>query len=129
MIAARVAAGLYVLGITTRIVSLTADVFARRLKAGDCDLYVGQLAASGSPGLAQLRKAFVVGGRVKMANKLVGQSRAGMERQFTATVPIVPLFHRSLRLHIRSDVKGVSFSATKTLDYPGIFFSGEPVKN
>ncbi len=129
VIAARVAAGLYELGIATRIVSLSADVFARRVGAGDCDLYIGQLAASGSPGLAQLRKAFVVGGKVKMANKLLGQSRAGMERQFATTMPIVPLFHRNLRLHIRSDVKGVAFTETETVDYPGIFIFGDPVKN
>ncbi len=129
VIAARVAAGLYVLGITTRIVSLTADVFARRVRAGDCDLYLGQLAASGSPGLARLRKAFVIGGQVKTAQKLFGQSRASMERQFAATLPIVPLFRRSLRLHIRSDVNGVDFEATRTIDYPGVFFFGEPVKN
>lgn len=129
VIAARVAAGLYRFGITARIVSLSAEVFARRSRTGDCDLYIGQLASSGSPGLAHLRKAFVVGGNVKLATRLLRSSRAAMERQFDAIVPLVPLFHRSLRLHIRNDVKGLEFSATNTLDYTGIFLFGEPAKN
>ncbi|MCP4445221.1 MAG: hypothetical protein GY811_07755 [Myxococcales bacterium] len=129
IIAARVAAALFQHGITTRIVSLRAGVFASRSRGGECDLFIGQLATSGASPLAQLRKAFVLGKQGKTARRLAGKSRPTIERQLAMDLPIVPLFRRSLRLHIRTDVHGIALSSGNTVDYPAIHFHGEAAKN
>ncbi len=134
--AARVAAGLFELGIATRIVSLRGDEFHRRIRSDDCDLFIGQLApggglltTSGAAGLTFLRKAFAIAGHVKDAKKYFREGRAELERNFAKAMPLVPLFHRSLRVHYRSNVEGLRFTGARTLDYPGIFIHGDPVKN
>ncbi len=125
-VAARVAAALFAHGIKTKIEVLPAKTFARRSRSGLCDLYIGQLAPGRLLPTDLLRKAFVIAGHVKTAYGLTGKSRTAIERRFDRELPMLPLFHRALRLHYRGDVGGVRPAA---LRYSDLFYYGEPVTN
>ncbi len=129
-IGAKVAAALFAFGIRTRIVSLSASAFARRLRTGQYDIHVGQLVDSSVFASDALRAAFAVSGQRVMANSL-----ASLKRRFERDYPIVPLFHRSLRVHYRSDLQGVHFAPQfgavggTWLAFDRIHLYGEPEKN
>ncbi len=125
-VAARVAAALFTHGIKTKIEVLSAKTFARRSRNGQCDLYIGQLATGRLTPTDLLRKAYVVGGRRGTARSLRGESRTSIERRFSKDLPLVPLFHRALRLHYRGDVGGVKPAALRFSD---LFYYGVPNVN
>lgn len=129
VIAGRVAAALFAIGIETRLVTLRANAFARRVRNGQCDLYIGQLATDTSFAADTLRTAFVVGGFATLLAPLSAQSKSGMEREFASHLPLVPLFHRGLRVHHRSDLHAIEFDESSRLRYEDLFFFGEPEKN
>jgi MarR-like DNA-binding transcriptional regulator SgrR of sgrS sRNA len=129
VIAGRVAAALFAIGIKTRLVSLHANAFARRVKTGQCDLYIGQLATRSDFAADTLRTAFVVGGFEKLLGKFGKESRGGMERQFNEHLPLIPLFHRGLRVHHRSDLQEVAFDDNSRLLFEDLFLYGLPEKN
>ncbi|MBL4633452.1 MAG: hypothetical protein JKY56_06260 [Kofleriaceae bacterium] len=129
-IGAKVAAALFAFGIRTRIVSLSASAFARRLRTGAYDIYVGQLVDSSVFASDTLRAAFAVSGQRVVANSL-----ASLKTRFERDYPIVPLFHRSLRVHYRGDLQGVRFAphfgavGGTWLGFDDIHLIGEPEKN
>ena len=129
IIAGRVAAALFAIGIRTRLVSLQANAFARRVHSGQCDLYIGQLATHRGFAADTLREAFVVGGFGKLLAPLSDESKTGMERQFAAHLPLIPLFHRGLRVHYRSDLHAIEFDGDSRLRYEDLFIFGVPEKN
>lgn len=129
-IGAKVAAALFAFGIRTRIVSLSATAYARRVRTGKYDVRVGQLALSSPFAADALRASFSLAGR-----KVESSSRAALERRFDTELPIVPLFHKGLRIHHRSDLYGVSFAAISSAHggsrpmFENIYLVGEPEKN
>ncbi len=129
IVAGRIAAALFAVGIQTRLVSVQPNVFARRIALGQCDLYIGQLATAAQRPEDTLRSAFVAGGFAKLLPALAKKNRASMERQFAKQLPVVPLFHRGLRVHNRSDLLGIEFDSRARLGYEDIYFFGSPEKN
>lgn len=127
VIAGKVAAALFSLGIGSRIVSVRAAAFHRRIRAEECDLYIGQLAHTLASPKEQLVRAFVVGKvDAKVAHRL---ELPAAILKFEATLPIIPLFHKSLRVHYRQDVQGIGFDRSAGLAFENLFFFGSPDKN
>jgi ABC-type transport system substrate-binding protein len=129
IVAGRVAAALFALGIQTRLVVLQADAFASRIASGKCELYIGQLATPAEFPTDTLRTAYVAGGFQALLGAVAKKGRAGLERQFAAQLPVVPLFHRGLRVHHRSDLLSVGFDGSARLRYEDMYFYGTPQKN
>ena len=50
----------------------------------------------------------------------------GLAREFAARWPLVPLFHRAVRVHYRADVRGVALLPAAIVRWDELFFSGEP---
>ncbi len=129
-IAGKVAAALFSFGIQSKIVSLHASVFSARVQARRCDLYIGQQALTSFSGNDALLASFVIARAP--ARRM---SRAGLEKRFSETMPLVPLFHRSLAVHYRSDVYGLSFAPLAPgrrgarLQYEDLYFFGSAERN
>ena len=126
-IAAKVVAALFQLGVRAHITSLEAAEFAERVQRGSCDLYIGQLAMPGALSQLTLAAAFAVGGDRWSLDTLrkgpLDRVRAG--RIFTERLPVVPLFHRALRVHHRENVRGIHFDDTSRLYLDDVFFHGK----
>jgi ABC-type transport system substrate-binding protein len=128
-VAARVVRALDKLGIAATIADLDAAAFAARVARGDGDLWIGQLAApGGAPGLVW-GAAFAAGGDPWAARQLAAGplDGAAARREFAARLPILPLMHRSVRLHHRADLRGLAFDASARLGFADVFFFGAPV--
>jgi hypothetical protein len=129
-VAGKVVAALFQLGMKARIAELPADEFAERVRRGACDLYIGQLAvpvpraelalvaalsAGGDPGGARALRD------TPLADKRLG---ATLSKRFAARLPIVPLYHRAVRVHHRSDLRGIRFDLASRLHHAELFFFG-----
>lgn len=134
-IALRVARGLDRLGIGFTIEAVAPDKLRERAARGDCDLWIGQLAAPIAVAAAWWGAAFAAGGDGWLAGKLASGAAdhaalpADVARQFASRLPIVPLMFRSLLVWHRSDVRGLRFDASAR---PGLadlyWFKGKPQK-
>ncbi len=130
-IAEKVVAALFRLGISSRIVGVSAQVFATRVQKGDCDLYIGQLPAPLPVGDLTLAAAFAAGGddwsKRKLAVDALDLDKAA--RAFTQRLPILPLFHRALRVHHRSNIFGIHFDETSRLALGDLYFFGRKLRS
>lgn len=122
----KVAAALWRMGLGARIVELGAADLEARIVRGDFDLYIGQLAAAGPSPALQLAGAFAAGGdswaRAQMAAGPLDPGAA--LAAFARRLPLVPLFHRAVRVHHRVDIRRVDFDATGQLLYADMFLFG-----
>jgi ABC-type transport system substrate-binding protein len=122
----KVVAGLFRLGLIGKITELDAIALSTRLVRGDYDLHVGQLAPVGTSPALQIAAAFAAGGDGWAAAQLAAgplDTDAALLR-FAERLPVLPLFHRSIRVHHRVDVRRVAFDATGRLLYPDMFLFG-----
>jgi ABC-type transport system substrate-binding protein len=122
----KVVGALYELGLSARIVELDAPTMAARVARGECDLYIGQLVAPGPSPAVQIAAAFGAGGDTWAAEQLAA---AQLEvdaalAAFARRLPIVPLFHRAIRVHHRADVRRIGFDATGVLRYGSMHLFG-----
>lgn len=129
IVAGRVAAALFAVGIQSRLVTLSASAFQTRVASGQCDLFIGQLATPGTMPVNTLRTAFVAGGAGGALPALAKKGRTALEREFAAQLPLIPLFHRGLRVDYRSDLLSLEFDSSARLRYEDLFFFGKPEKN
>ena len=87
---------------------------AARVASGDCDLWIGQLAAPISVATAWWGAAFAAGNddwaQVRLVNGPLDVAAASVE--FARRLPIVPLMFRSLLVWHRTDVHGLGFDAS-----------------
>jgi len=127
-VAEKVLAALFGLGIKARIVSLEARAFAERTSSGDCDLYIGQLPMPVALPEWTMAAALALAGGDWIHEHLALSSldMAQAERVFERDLPMVPLFHRALRVHHRSDVRGIQFDDTSQISFADLFFFGRP---
>ncbi len=130
-VAENVVAALFRLGLSGRITALSAPIFAQRVATGACDLYIGQLVNRfTSPALATA--AAFAAGRDSWPERILRRNRLSARRarkMFLQRVPLLPLFHRSFRIHYRKSIGGTGFSDTALPTLPDLFFlkaTGQP---
>jgi peptide/nickel transport system substrate-binding protein len=113
-IALRVSRGLDRLGIGSSIEVVPADKLRDRVQRGDCDLWIGQLAAPISVATAWWGAAFAAGNDSWVAARFGAGAldAAEVARQFAIRLPIVPLMFRSLLVWHRAEVRGLGFDAS-----------------
>lgn len=130
-IAEKVVDALFRLGLSAHIAELDAAVFARRSGKGDFDLAIGQLAAPAALPALVRAAAFAAGGddwaAQQLARAMLGAVAA--ERAFERALPILPLAHRAVRVHHRSDVRGVGFDVLGRLGLADLFLHGRPARS
>ncbi|ACY16931.1 ABC transporter substrate-binding protein [Haliangium ochraceum] len=105
-IAETVAAALFRLGVRARITELPARGVTERVSRGDADLYIGHLSLP-VPDAALVRAA---------AGQRVGE------------LEIIPLLHRAVRVHHRSDLRGVTLDELARPDFADAYFFGAPAR-
>lgn len=125
-IGAKVVAALFRLGLSCKITELDAPALDARLLRGDYDLAVGQLAPPGPSPALQIAAAFAAGGDGWAAAQMTSAPLAidAALVAFAERLPVLPLFHRSIRVHHRVDVRRVAFDATGRLLYSDMFLFG-----
>jgi len=113
-IALRVSRALDRLGISFAIEALPASQHRLRVVRGECDLWIGQLAAPIAAPAAWWGPAFAAGGddwaRRQLATGAIDPAAAAQE--FARKLPIVPLMFRSLLVWHQIDVHGLTFDAS-----------------
>lgn len=122
----KVVAALFRLGLSCKITELDAPALDARLLRGDYDLAIGQLAPPGPSPALQIAAAFAAGGDGFAAAQMTTAPLAidVALAAFAQRLPVLPLFHRSIRVHHRVDVRRVAFDATGRLLYPDMFLFG-----
>lgn len=130
-VADKVLASLFRIDVPARVVELSAQAWSRRVRSGNCDLYIGQLSPQVATNRAELIAGFAAGGdnwargRLAVAPIDLDEARA----EFDKRLPIIPLFHRTIRVHHRSDVHGVRFEGSGQLVWADVFLFGAPQRN
>jgi hypothetical protein len=113
-IALRVSRGLEKLGIGFTIQAVAAEALRDHVRRGDCDLWIGQIAAPIGAAAVWWGMAFAAGhddwAQRQLAAGGIDPAAAGLE--FARTLPIVPLMFRSVLIWHRVDVRGLGFDAT-----------------
>ena len=91
------------------ITAVPAATLRDRVKKGDCDLWIGQLAAPVNAASAWWGAAFAAGADTWAEQRLAAGAidNAAAERAFADRLPIVPLLFRAVRMWHRSDVRGL----------------------
>lgn len=122
----KVVGALFRIGLQARLVELDPDALAQRMERGDFDLVIGQLAPAGAAPALQIAGAFAAGGDAWAAQQL---AVAPLDPDaalvsFADRLPIIPLFHRAVRVHHRVDVRRLRFDAIGRLQYPDMFLFG-----
>lgn len=126
-IAEKVITALFRLGITARITDLPAGEHGDRVRRGECDLYIGQLVAP-VPTAALLVAAAFAAGSDDWAARRLGRAPLQLDvalRAFAERMPVVPLFHRALRVHHRVSVRGVSVDDAALVPWDDLYLSGK----
>lgn len=128
-IAEKLAAALFRLDVPARITALAAGAWHQRVRRGDADLYIGHMALPApAPGLT-LAAAFSAGNdgwaRARMERGALAPDAA--RRAFAERLPVIPLFHRAVRTHHRSDLRGVILDAAARPGFADLFFFGPAV--
>ena len=129
-VAERVAYALTKLGIKSVITGVPATVLRDRVRRGDCDLWIGQLAAPVTSATAWWGSAFAAGGDLwaeqRLASGAIDQTDA--IKVFDERMPVLPLVFRAVRIWHRTDVRGLGFDATGRPDLADLFYAGDPAK-
>lgn len=122
-LAGRVVAALDAVGLRSRYDALAPADFARRVDAGQCDVWIGQLVAPSPEPAHELALAFAVGGDPWAAQRLAtapldaATARAELAKRW----PIVPLYHRAVRAHHRTSLRGLAFDTQSRVGWPDMF--------
>ncbi len=108
-VASRVVAALDRAGVAATFTVLPPAEMGRRVAAGLCDLHVGQLAAPGTEPAWSYAAAFAAGGDdwAQLRLRAAPLSPDEAATAFRARLPIVPLFHRGVRVHHKRSLRGL----------------------
>jgi peptide/nickel transport system substrate-binding protein len=127
-VAARVLGALDGLGVRSRITPVDARTLADRVARGACDLYVDHLpAATADHGLlwvAAFERGGDAWGRTQLAKGAVDAAVAAKE--LAARLPILPLYHRAIRVTHRKDVRNLTPDLAGRVGFVDAAFFGEP---
>ncbi len=121
-IAERVVRVLDKLGVVATVVAVDAATFQDRLAKQAYDLYIGQLVLPASLAPLWWTASFALAGTRS------NESAATLAVAFGKDLPIVPLFHRSVRAWVRTDVAGAAFDGLARLRLDDASVIGAPVK-
>ncbi|MBL9012862.1 MAG: hypothetical protein JNL83_01730 [Myxococcales bacterium] len=129
-LAERTALALTKLDIKSVITAVPAATLRDRVRRGDCDLWIGQLAAPVSAAPAWWGAAFAAGGDTWAEQRLAAGAidTTAAHKAFAERLPIVPLLFRAVRIWHRSDVRGLGFDATGRPSYADMFYFGDPAR-
>lgn len=129
-LAERTALALTKLEIKSVITAVPAATLRDRVKRGDCDLWIGQIAAPVSAASAWWGAAFAAGGDTWAEQRLATGAidAAAAQKAFSERLPIVPLLFRAVRIWHRTDVRGLGFDATGRPSYADMFLFGDPAR-
>jgi MarR-like DNA-binding transcriptional regulator SgrR of sgrS sRNA len=122
-VAKQVAQALFRLKVNARIVAIEAGLLAQRVAAGDCQLYIGQLAGTAVEPVLDVAAAFAAAGRPWYTREAARRPVSAAEAlaAFREQLPIVPLFHRGVRAHHWTTVGGVGFDRLGRLSFADLF--------
>jgi MarR-like DNA-binding transcriptional regulator SgrR of sgrS sRNA len=100
-------------------------------KIAGADLWIGQLAVPGVAPQLLWGAAFEAGGdRWARARLEAGELDAAKARKrFEKQLPIVPLYHRALQVHHRTDVRGLVFDKSGRICWAELFLHGKPARS
>jgi ABC-type transport system substrate-binding protein len=118
-LAARVVAALDRFGVPSSFTALAPVELGRRIAAGQCDLYLGQLVPPAPMAIAALGAAFAAGHDDWLAGKLAEGPVTvdAATAAFAARLPIVPLLHRAVRAHHKRTLRGLTVSRLGRLTF------------
>jgi peptide/nickel transport system substrate-binding protein len=127
-VAGRLVRGLDKLGIASTITALGATELADRVARGACDLYVGNLAVPLFQQDLAWAAAFEAGGDSWARGQLAKGplDLAAAAAAFAGRLPILPLFHRSIFVSHRTDVRNIAFDSAGRIGLADAFFFGRP---
>ncbi|HVK88710.1 MAG TPA: ABC transporter substrate-binding protein [Kofleriaceae bacterium] len=130
-VAERIAYALTKLGIASTITGVSAATLRDRVRRGDTDLWIGQLAAPVTSPTAWWGGAFAAGSDLWVEQRLSAGALDGRAaaRAFEERRPIIPLVFRAVRIWHRSDVHGVRFDGSGRPSYADLFLFGDPVRS
>lgn len=119
------------LGIAATVTELGAAEHARRVADGECDLWIGQLPAAGAEPALLWGAAFAAGGDGWAKAELAAGALdpAAARAAFARRLPVIPLFHRALRVHHRTDVRGVALDAAGRIGLADLYLWGAPARS
>jgi MarR-like DNA-binding transcriptional regulator SgrR of sgrS sRNA len=113
-IALRVSRGLDRLQIGSTIEAVAPTVLRERVARGDCELWIGQIAAPVGIAAVWWGAAFAAGNddwaRRQLATGAIDPAAAAAE--FSRTLPMLPLMFRSLLIWHQNEVHGLGFDAS-----------------
>jgi peptide/nickel transport system substrate-binding protein len=118
-VAARVVAALDRAGLTVTYRALPPKEFNRRVKAGQCDLYLDQLAAPSPDALAEYAVAFAAAGD-RWPMRRIEDGRFTLDTAqsaFADRLPVVPLYHRAVRAHHKRVLRHLAFDPLGRLSF------------
>ncbi len=121
-IAERVVRVLDQLGVVATVVAVDAATFQERLAKQTYDLYIGQLVLPATLAPLWWTASFALAGVRR------SESAATLAALFSKELPIVPLFHRSVRAWVRNDAQGAAFDGLARLSLDDVSVVGLPVK-
>jgi peptide/nickel transport system substrate-binding protein len=127
-IAERVVLALDKLGIQAVITPLAGQTMRQRIAAGQCDLYIGQLAEPVTPAGASLIwwDAVFSAGNDDWPVMQHQVDAAAAAKEFSTRLPIVPLMFRSVRMWHPTNLRGLAFDGTGRPCYADLFLYGAP---
>jgi peptide/nickel transport system substrate-binding protein len=122
-IAEKVVAALYRLGIKARITAAPARELDQRIRHGECDLYIGQLAAPIADAALEVAATFAAAGDdwVARSHSTAPLDAGAVVRAFDERLPLVPLLYRAIRAHHRRSLGGVTFDGGARLSLADMF--------
>ena len=121
-IAERVVRVLDQLGVVATVVAVDAATFQERLAKQAYDVYIGQLVLPATLAPLWWTASFALAGARR------SESAATLAALFSKELPIVPLFHRSVRAWVRNDAQGAAFDGLARLSLDDVSVVGTPVK-
>jgi ABC-type transport system substrate-binding protein len=127
-VAARVLGALDELGVRGRIVAVDARTLADRIARGACDLFVDHLPAATADHGLLWAAAFERGGdgwgRTELAKGAIDPAAAA--RELATRLPILPLYHRAVRVSHRRDLRNLTPDLAGRIGFVDAAFFGEP---
>ncbi|HUS33592.1 MAG TPA: ABC transporter substrate-binding protein [Kofleriaceae bacterium] len=127
-IAERVVLALDKLGIGAVITPLAGQTMRQRVVAGQCDLYIGQLAEPVTPAGASLIwwDAVFAAGNDDWPVMQPQVDPAAAAKEFAVRLPIVPLMFRSVRMWHPTNLRGLAFDGSGRPCYADLMLFGVP---